>query len=195
MALFSIPELKYEAQKLGVLSKSFYASELKKSATESSYDQRFHVFMSNSILDADVVFILKTKLENMGYSVYIDWDVDGPLDRSKVDKDTAQLIRLRMQNCSCLFFATSDNSPLSKWMPWELGYFDALKGRVAILPLSEYSPANYDLYNGQEYLGLYPYVTIGPNMENENWLWIRESLSKYIRFDYWLGGSKPQEHS
>jgi len=170
MALFSIPELKYEAQRLGVLSNSFYANELKKSATESSYDQRFHVFMSHSIRDAAVVFTLKTKIENMGYSVYIDWDVDGQLDHSRVDKETALLIRARMQNCSCLFFSTSDNSPNSKWMPWELGYFDALKGRVAILPLSN-EPTDLNFYNGQEYLGLYPYVTIGPNMEKENWLW------------------------
>jgi hypothetical protein len=41
-------------------------------------------------------------------------------------------------------------------MPWELGYFDGFRpGHVAILPLVKATGAGF---NGQEYLGLYPYV-------------------------------------
>ena len=43
-------------------------------------------------------------------------------------------------------------------MPWELGYFDALKQKVAILPLVNKSD---DEYKGQEYLGLYPCIHKG----------------------------------
>jgi len=41
-------------------------------------------------------------------------------------------------------------------MPWELGYFDGfMPGHVAILPLVKVPGAGSQ---GQEYLGLYPYV-------------------------------------
>jgi hypothetical protein len=42
-------------------------------------------------------------------------------------------------------------------MPWELGYFDGLRGseHVAIMPLVAQSGAHP---SGQEYLGLYPLV-------------------------------------
>jgi hypothetical protein len=194
MSLFTISGLRTEAQRLGVLSESFYAHELKKSVDESPLSQKFHIFMAHSILDAEIIHALKNEILNMGYSVYIDWDVDGQLDRSKVDKETAQLIRFRMQNCSCLFFATSDNSPHSKWMPWELGYFDALKRRVAILPVPNYLPADPNFYNGQEYLGLYPYVATELDTNNVQQLWILESPSKYTLLDIWLQGNEPQEH-
>jgi hypothetical protein len=66
-----------------------------------------------------------------------------------------------MRNSQSLIFATSSASSQSKWMPWELGYFDGFKpGYVAILPLV---PSTYSDFKGQEYLGLYPYV------EDINW--------------------------
>jgi hypothetical protein len=41
-------------------------------------------------------------------------------------------------------------------MPWELGFFDGYRpGQVAILPLVRTSGETFE---GQEYLGLYPYV-------------------------------------
>lgn len=193
MALFSLPELKTEAQRLSKLPNSFYASELRKSDSQVSPDQEFHIFMSHSILDADIVYTLRNKIMKMGYSIYIDWIMDGQLDRSKVDKETALILKLRMKNCSCLLFTTSDNSPSSTWMPWELGYFDGLKERVAILPLLD-SPTRNDIYKGQEYLGLYPYVTINPDTKHEESLFINESPKKYINFDSWLEGKNPQEY-
>ena len=37
------------------------------------------------------------------------------------------MLRQRMDHCRFLLFATSKASPDSKWMPWELGYFDGLR--------------------------------------------------------------------
>lgn len=184
MSLFSISGLRNDARLKVLQSLS--------APYEYPPEHTFSIFMSHSILDADIIDLLKIEIETMRYSVYVDRYVDRQLDRSKVDKDTAQLLRNRMQKCSCLFFATSDNSTGSIWMPWELGYFDALKSKVAILPLSN-DPTDLNFYNGQEYLGLYPYVTIGQDKYNEQRLWIQESLSKFISFDEWLQGAKPQE--
>jgi hypothetical protein len=41
-------------------------------------------------------------------------------------------------------------------MPWELGYFDGFRpGHVAIFPLVKTPGSGFE---GQEYLGLYPYI-------------------------------------
>jgi hypothetical protein len=188
MSLFTISGLRNDAI-LKVLQKLSVPSEYPP-------EQRFDIFMSHSILDADIIDLLKIKIEFMGYKVYVDRYVDKQLDRSKVDKDTARLLRNRMQKCSCLFFATSDNSMHSVWMPWELGYFDALKRKVAILPLPHYPDnlTDLNLYYGQEYLGLYPYVTIESDKDNVQRLWIQESLIKSISLNEWLQRAEPQEH-
>ena len=90
----------------------------------------------------------------MGQKVYVDWVVDPQLPRDSVTKETAKTLRDRMKQSSKLLYLATDNASSSKWMPWELGYFDGLKsGNVAILPLVD---SAYSSFQGQEYLGLYP---------------------------------------
>jgi hypothetical protein len=117
---------------------------------------RFDIFLSHCVADADVIVGVKALLEEQGHKVYVDWLVDRQLDRNCVTPETADILRRRMQASGSLFFATSSSSPNSKWMPWELGYFDGLRqGRIAILPLVSYQG---EAFKGQEYLGLYPVV-------------------------------------
>jgi hypothetical protein len=68
---------------------------------------------------------------------------------------TAERLRQRMRQSSALIYAHSNQSGSSKWMPWELGYFDGYKSAVAILPVAQTSQESF---TGQEYLGLYPYI-------------------------------------
>ena len=98
-----------------------------------------------------------------------------------------------MIKCKCLFYATSTNASTSKWMPWETGLMDGLKNRVAICPFID--NAETDNYSGQEYLGIYPYVTINTAQgTNTNYLWIRKNINTYVRFDFWLNGQEPSAH-
>jgi hypothetical protein len=46
-----------------------------------------------------------------------------------------------MDKSASLLYAVSDNSSESKWMPWELGYSDALHGRVAVVPITDQETA------------------------------------------------------
>lgn len=46
-------------------------------------------------------------------------------------------------------------SPGSRWMPWELGFFDGFRTAVAVLPVAKNSS---ETFCGQEFLGLYPYI-------------------------------------
>lgn len=152
MTLLTIAEARSAARAAG-LTASVAESALRKSAAQPR-TARFDIFLSHSSLDAEVIAGVARILEREGKSVYIDWRDDPQLDRSRVTPATAALLRERMSRCSFLIFATSPNSAASRWMPWELGYFDGLRGeKVGILPLLG-SPSQS--WVGQEYLGLYP---------------------------------------
>jgi hypothetical protein len=155
----------------------------------------YDIFLSHSYRDATIILGLRAFIEHLGFSVYVDWLVDEKLDRTKVTKDTARLLKTRMANCNSLLFAISVNSPNSVWMPWELGYFDGLKpGMVAILPITS-SSENINTFKGQEYLGLYPYISKVNDKAGKMKLWVEETPEKYIIFDKWLSGSQPILHS
>ncbi len=124
-------------------------------STSSDYD-RYDVFLSHSMSDADLVLGVKSILEKSGNKVYVDWLVDPQLDRSAVNASTAAQLRKRMRQSSSMIYIATNNSTSSKWMPWELGYFDGYKdGGVAILPLVDRIGEDFV---GQEYIGLYPTV-------------------------------------
>jgi hypothetical protein len=155
------------------------------SATTKTYD----IFLSHSSGDAALVTGLKLELEDLGYSVYVDWIEDPKLSRANVTKDTALVLQARMKQCKALLYAFSENAVNSKWMPWELGYFDGIKGTVAVLPISRTSKSSFQ---GSEYLGIYYYIQIDTvSGTNNTALWVYETATKYIIFDSWITGNQP----
>ncbi|MEJ0098439.1 MAG: toll-Interleukin receptor [Pseudomonadota bacterium] len=129
---------------------------LAEDAAAISNASSFDVFLSHAYVDGDLILGVKALLEGDGLSVYVDWQTDPTLDRTNVSSKTAAVLRTRMQQSKSLFYVATANSSNSKWMPWELGYFDGLRnGGVAILPLLSSPMASFE---GQEYLGLYPVV-------------------------------------
>jgi hypothetical protein len=124
-------------------TRSLVEAHLRKSAA-TDLSAKFDVFLSHSRLDAEVILGVKNLLEGEGLRVYVDWVEDQQLDRSRVTAKTAEVLRIRMRNSQSLIFATSESSPSSKWMPWELGYFDGFRpGYVAILPLVTSSTSGF----------------------------------------------------
>lgn len=118
---------------------------------------RFDIFLSHSMKDAQLIYGLRNLLAAGGFSVYVDWIDDPQLDRSKVSASTAARLRLRMKQSSTLVYATSRAARRSRWMPWELGYFDALRNgeRISIVPIEDHGTGAFD---GEEYLGLYKHL-------------------------------------
>lgn len=156
MAFYRISDLRRDG--LRVAARHFTSADavLERRTISISDRDVFDIFLSHSFRDAPVILAIAELLESQGVRVYVDWLVDRQLDRSKVNATTAALLRKRMEQCRSLIFATSTSSPSSKWMPWELGYFDGLRGsRIAIMPIEEHEiPGKY----GQEYLELYPAI-------------------------------------
>lgn len=177
----------------------------------------YDIFLSHSYTDRKIIPKLKKEIENLGYKVYVDWIDDKLLNRDMVTKTTAKVLQKRMQQSKSLFFATSENSPKSKWMPWELGYFDGIKNkRVAILPIKKDNNDFDENFHGQEYLGLYDYVIIDSGdkyigsciwgmekkafnefvkkLSKRQTLYIHENLEKYSLFEKWIEGDTPMKN-
>ena len=159
MAYFTKSEARAAAARSPGLQKSAGMTSdriLKESVTAATVTDTFDVFLSHSMTDAEIVLGIKNFLEASGLKVYVDWVEDAQLDRRAVTKNTAAVLRQRMRQSKSLIYLSSDNSSSSKWMPWELGYFDGFKpDGVAIMPVLD-NPT--DAFKGQEYLGLYPIV-------------------------------------
>lgn len=149
-----------EAQAAGIAARHLVQKSARTILAEETRSapltETYHVFLSHSSDDADAILGVKRIMEGSGLKVYVDWIDDAQLDRTKVTTGTAAILRARMRASSSLVYVHSPNTTDSKWMPWELGYFDGFKPQfIWVLPLV----VQYDSeYKGQEYLGLYPTI-------------------------------------
>ena len=185
MALFVESTVRARAQQEVRKSVSKTAGQLIiESASTFNRLKKYDVFLSHSVNDSELILGMKGIIEDLGYNVYVDWIDDPELDRKKVSKETAKKLRDRMNSSNSLFFVTTENADNSKWMPWECGYFDGIKEKVAIVPVKKYSVNNE--YVGQEYLGLYPYVVKQQSTNEKERLWIHLDTKLYVSFDSWV---------
>lgn len=175
-----------------VRERAAQGTPIKKTASEVLYERMevqdkkrwFHIFMSHSFEDRKLVLGTVLLIEDMGFSVYLDWRDDPLLDRTMVTSKTARVLRSRLVASASLFYATTANAISSRWMPWELGYKDGHNSRCAILPVVNEDTEDFV---GQEYLGIYPYVSDGvPIGSRENTLWIHRSAQRYLLFEAWI---------
>ena len=121
----------------------------------------FDIFLSHSYTNRKGAIGIKAILEKeFNYSFYIDWIIDNDLSRSNVSAATAKRIKERMNQCLCLFYVTSADAPVSKWMPWETGLMDGLTNKVAICPFVDNS--NTNIFQGQELSVVYKSCRIYP---------------------------------
>ena len=195
MPLFNKSQLAIKAQPVIRKFAAKSASEiLEKSRSAVGEQETFDIFLCHRYLDGVYILGLKTEFEDMGYSVFVDWIEKPLLDRANVSSATASWLRKTIRKSKCLLYAVSENSADSKWMPWELGYSDGVHGKVAIVPIAD-SDIPTEQYKGQEYLGLYPYVTKAQTRNApRNELWINESPTIYVLMRSWLNGKLPILH-
>lgn len=134
-------------------TRSVAESRMTKSAA-APMSTPYDVLLSRAYEDAEMIAGVKAMIEQEGLAVYVDWIEDPQADRSRVTPRTADMLRQHMSHCRFLLFVTSNASPDSKWMPWELGYFDGIRhDHDGILPVVELAGRGF---SGQEYIGLYP---------------------------------------
>lgn len=152
-----------------------------------------HIFLSHAFDDRELLVGAVLVIEDLGYSVYIDWRDDPSLDRTKVTPATAAKLKERMNASECLLYAATPNATESTWMKWELGYKDGQSNRAAVLPIVGNVTEVYN--TTQQFLGLYPYVSDGTTNDGKQHLWIHRSSTCYVEFGAWLAGHEPTERS
>jgi hypothetical protein len=183
MALLTESEVRSAARRTHERLSESYGRVLAKAANTT--EERFDIFLSHSIRDAEIVRGAHILLKRLGYSVYVDWIVDRDLDREAVSPATALQLKRRMRQCESLLYLATKNTSDSKWMPWELGFFDGYgDGRVAILLVFEGQRHEYE---GQEYLGVYPYVDVRLVRGTQGRaMYVSRSSHRYGSFNDWL---------
>ncbi len=149
----------------------------------------FDVFLSHSSNEPEEILLgIKLILEDYNLTVYVDKYTDPQLSPDHVTPETAQLLRRRMRQCNTLLYVHSAHSKTSRWMPWELGFFDAFKGTVGIVPVTQ---LHEETFKNEEYLNLYPYVDRATNTRtNQYTLWINSASNEYAQLYGWAKGSE-----
>lgn len=143
--------------------------------------ETFDVFLSHSSNEPENILLgVRLLLEERGLSVYVDRYSDPGLSPEGVTKQTAEVLRRRMRHSRTLLYIHSRHSGDSRWMPWELGFFDGLKGAVGVLPVKR---SRSESFEGQEYLGLYPYIDISSPLGK--W-WINSPSGGFVDFSTWI---------
>lgn len=178
-------------RKTKIINENYELAE-KYDSTIGKKIKKYDIFLSHSSLDKSLVLTLVELFNEAKYSVYIDWIEDIKLDRNHVTKNTAVTLKRRMNDSAGLAYVATSNATNSKWCPWELGYFDGKKNnRCSILPIVESKS-----FDGQEYLGLYPYIEYEKTFGTDNYdFWVNEQgTSNYINLREWLEGKDPFQH-
>lgn len=134
------------------------------------------VFISHKHDDLeDLKGVLGMLESRYGVEAYIDSrDPSMPLVTSAI---TAANIKERISSCDKFIFLATNGAIESKWCNWELGYGDAKKYKDHIaLFLMEPETGGY---KGNEYMGLYPYITYSDGTE-------RYDSGEHIERDYYV---------
>lgn len=156
-------------------------------ADSMAVSNQFDVFLSHSSNEPEeLLYGVQAVLERHALTVYIDKLSDPGLSKDGVTPETAKIIRMRMRQSRSLLYVYSQYSTKSRWMPWELGYFDGLKDKVGILPV--FPTLTEGRFEGEEYLGLYPYV----DGTVSGILWINSlTPAHYAQLPRWIKGTQP----
>lgn len=196
MALFTEQQIRSRYERERILNsrstRYFSAHDVLNEGRVTDSSKTYDIFLSHSSKDMELIAGLKLILTDLGFSVYVDWN-DKELDPDNVTPRTAEVLRERMKCCRSLVYAFSENASNSKWMPWELGYFDALKNsRVAVLPISKTAKEGY---KGSEFVGVYYFVKFNKiSGTDKDAIWVHNG-DNYVIFDGWLKGQEPFNHT
>jgi len=116
--------------------------------------REYELFISHAKRDEQAVAAFRRKLDALkGVKSFVDW-IDAPeRDRTNVSVKTAAWLRDTMGRSRAMVLLLSEHSAQSFWVQWELGYFDALRGHVFLVPLD---PGAREAIKQQQYFDLYP---------------------------------------
>jgi hypothetical protein len=135
------------------------------------------IFLSHSHKDKDLIEPALAFLRSHGVRVYVDWMDEGMPD--VVSGVTAKKIKGKIREQKKFMVLVTENSKDSRWVPWELGFADPVKGmeHIAILPISEHGT-----FVQNEYMKIYPKIQ---RVNDIWWVWTDDPTS-LTQLPMWL---------
>lgn len=135
------------------------------------------IFLSHSHKDRDLIEPAIAFLRSHGVSIYVDWQ-DGEMP-PVVSGETAKKIKEKIRQHQKFLVLVTEHSKDSRWVPWELGFSDPVKGmdHIAILPVAENSD-----FAQNEYMKIYPKLY---SVNNVWHIW-QQDYSKIVTLEKWL---------
>lgn len=148
-----------EDEVVGLATRHVLAARLGKSLDEIAASRQAEVFLAHSSQDAGLVADVVAWLETQGVLVYID-ERDPEMSAFTSPK-TAVRLRDKIRSCRRMMVLATNRALASRWVPWEIGFADGVKGpmNVVILPLADRAGR----WDGNEYVGIYPVVEKNPH--------------------------------
>jgi len=113
------------------------------------------VFLSHSHHDRPLVEGLIALLDSLGVKIYVDWN-DTAMPRV-TNRETAEKIKEQIKRKMLFMILATERALNSKWVPWEVGIGDQVKGEEFILLIPVADPSG--MFSGNEYLQLYNHLT------------------------------------
>lgn len=136
----------------------------------------YDLFLSHSSLDSALLLNMKAAINSDGINVYVDWVCDrSSLKRELTNVNTAKVIIERLNTCKALLYIHTPASLNSRWTPWELGYFHALKNKICVY----YPEIVEDI---PPYLEIYPRVSL-----KDGRFLVKDNLGIDISLKDWIG--------
>jgi len=135
------------------------------------------IFLSHSHKDKDLIQPAIAFLRSHGVSVYVDWMDEGMPD--VVSGETAKKIKEKIHEQKKFLVMVTENSKDSRWVPWELGFADPVKGmnHIASFPIAEKSD-----FTQNEYMKIYPKIYFVSN----TWYVWQDDPTKLTKLTDWL---------
>lgn len=174
--------IKYADLQTRVRRSNFSESTILKNAAESTGEK--DIFLSHSHKDNAYVAGVIELLKEFKASVYAD--LNDPSLPGTPSPTTARIIHLNIISCRRTIILVSPESCDSKWIPWELGLSDGLRGMqyTAILPINQ--SGDEEIWARREYIGLYPLITLKANTWTSNLVVSNHPSGKDLTFEDWL---------
>ncbi|WP_380879063.1 hypothetical protein ACFB49_20140 [Sphingomonas sp. DBB INV C78] len=147
---------------------------------------QYATFLSHSSRDADILPGAIRILENHGARVYLD--KKDPSLPPYTSRDTADILRKRINESKKFILLASNNSKDSRWVPWELGLADGYKNprNAAIFPSVD--KQTEIAWTEQEYLGIYDRIVFGDlnGKPKKVWMVLNQKKNTATELSDWL---------
>jgi len=168
MAFITREQIKGYQRGVSVTNESLGTIQARAAAINAS-SAEVSIFLSHSHKDKDLVQPAIAFLRSHGVSVYVDWMDEGMPD--VVSGETAKRIKEKIGQQKKFLLMVTENSKDSRWVPWELGFADPVKGmnHIAILPISDGGQ-----FTQNEYMSIYPKIRLESDIW---WVWTDDPIA------------------